>query len=466
MAENDEELEARIAAGERKAAERRRREEAEGRAEDRRRSAAAVEQRRINEERSRWRRAYDEAVEHSKKAAERADRARDEAKKAPKLLDEAKKLRDRAATAAEYAPDRARRYLNQARQKEAEARQLNDAVPAARRVYEEASAYREAVYAGRQAIKAGRKADMPRPPAALREPVASAPTTTTTAAPDEIEEEEGPRSRPRPGVEQEKDTDGRVPAGEAKPAKPTEVDPAIAALAEANGISPDVVQGMIGGGPGSDDNDLPVYYGTHDSKGRKRRDNPIVATSEIEEAPFRWDARDLDAFQRRMFAAGLYGSASIEDIPFGTVDGITLEAWKGLVTTAARYYKAGKKITPQMVLDMLPKRPNGGGAADPPVSVTNSNDLRLKLRAAAKEILGTQNIDDAAVDRMIAAYQAEERRGGASQSSMDAESFEGFAEREITKLDPIKAGARSTVRVADTLRQMMQGSELNVSGGS
>lgn len=193
-----------------------------------------------------------------------------------------------------------------------------------------------------------------------------------------------------------------------------------------------------------DTTDLPVYVGTHDSKGRKKRADPVVRSSYAYIAPYRWDPKDLEKFQQRMFDAGLLGS-NRDAIAWGTVDGLTERAWRSLVDTAANYWQAGKKIRPQDVLDQIGVTAAGdGGRAPLTVELDNPATIKRLMREAAREATGSGSIDDAKLDEIVARWHGEQRRaqtaaygaadsGGTVTQPVD---FETFADTELRRVDP------------------------------
>lgn len=100
----------------------------------------------------------------------------------------------------------------------------------------------------------------------------------------------------------------------------------------------------------------------------------------------------------------------------------------------------------------------------PPIKITNPDDLKEVFRNAAKRVLGSRNIDDTDLDRLVTSYQAQEATAGqAYQAAGPGVPVEAapdpsvFAEQQVRELDPIKADARSAVKVARTISGLLSG---------
>lgn len=213
--------------------------------------------------------------------------------------------------------------------------------------------------------------------------------------------------------------------------------------------------------------DPPIYWGTANSRGRQTRNSPIIHKSEALVAPARWKAEDLSSFQRRMFDAGLFGNMTETDIPFGTFDVYTQQAWKQLVDSAEAYTAVGQKIRPQDILDRMPAVGGGPKARerDPfSAQVANPADIRRGLKAAAREVLGNGDLPDDQLGRMVVAFQAQQVQAQKAAYTANetggttvAADFETFAATQVRKLDPVKADSRGAVKVASVIGRMLGG---------
>jgi hypothetical protein len=226
----------------------------------------------------------------------------------------------------------------------------------------------------------------------------------------------------------------------------------LANLMSSLGITPDQLSAMSGGY--ADTQDPPVYIGTTDSHGKKRRDNPVVKTSYAYLAPYRWKAADLHAFQQRMFDAGLYGDMKITDMRWGIVDPSTQRAWQQLVDTSAAYYAAGKKIRPQDVLDQM-------GYAPPPAGPesqkpTNILDVKALGHQAAVDVLG-QKLTPEQEGKFVGDFRSMEAPVLAGTNAQQAPDAQEFAKQRVRALDPVRADSRKAVTAFDQIAQLMRG---------
>lgn len=242
---------------------------------------------------------------------------------------------------------------------------------------------------------------------------------------------------------------GRKPGTRRTPTtNPQQPSSDLANLMSSLGITPDQL------GSYTDTQDPPVYIGTTDTHGKKRRDNPVVKTSYAYLAPYRWKAADLHAFQQRMFDAGLYGDRKIEDMQWGIVDPYTARAWQQLVDTSAAYYAAGKKIRPQDVLDQMRYDPSTAGpeAAKP----TNTLDVKALGREAAVDVLG-QKLTPEQEGKFVGDFRSMEAPVLTGDNAQQAPDAQEFARQRVRALDPVRADTRKAVTAFDQIAQLMRG---------
>lgn len=97
--------------------------------------------------------------------------------------------------------------------------------------------------------------------------------------------------------------------------------------------------------------------------------------------------------------------------------------------------------------------------------VSNPQDLRSTFRSVAKRTMGRGKIDDAMVDRMVAAYQGLEQgsqqqaynageSGGTITAPPDAETF---AEGQLQAADPVRYESRKVVEKFDVIANVLRG---------
>lgn len=215
-----------------------------------------------------------------------------------------------------------------------------------------------------------------------------------------------------------------------------------------------------------------VYMGQRPGSWKRLGGSDVRSRDDAVADFYTWDDEKLKDFQERAFAAGLYGTRDRRRIRWGDpTDGDTFNLWVDRVEAAAGFYNdgAGRKVSPWDTLDLAGQGAEGldDGPGRQPLSVELSNpeDVKRGLRAAAKEVVGSADVDDATLDRMVAAWHAEQRSAqqaayNASESGgtvIQGPDFETFAEQETRKVDPLKADARKTLSAFDFVAEMFQG---------
>lgn len=227
----------------------------------------------------------------------------------------------------------------------------------------------------------------------------------------------------------------------------------IAAQAAALGFDPS--QLFTGGQPASAA-DPPVWDG-HD----------IVPTSKAYADFYDLDGKQLRQFQDRAFAAGLYGSIIKTQIRFDDHDDTSFQIWRSLVDRSAGYNATGKKVSPLDALDeAVTNSPTFGTLHDPlTAQVSNPADIRLGIRAAAKELLGQGDVDEQQLQRMVAAFQSSQKAAQQASYSMQdtggtvvaPPSLDAFAEQQIHTMDPVGYDAHKALGAIDQIAQIMRG---------
>lgn len=109
---------------------------------------------------------------------------------------------------------------------------------------------------------------------------------------------------------------------------------------------------------------------------------------------------DLVELQQRMYLAGLYGSADIEDINLGTPDALSARAFASLLDMAGRMNQAGSKMTLNEVLGSSMNAgiksgrsmSGGRGAAKtrPSVDLPGPEEIAQAVKATMSDLLGRE----------------------------------------------------------------------------
>lgn len=153
-----------------------------------------------------------------------------------------------------------------------------------------------------------------------------------------------------------------------------------------------------------------------------------------------------------------------EDFAPGHYDGKTRSAYRELLTFAN-----ASGATWDETLSRLSQSPFPANTAKSKanlVQVSNPDDLRTIFRTAARQTLGYGNIDDADLDRMVAAYQGLERQ---AQTAPDAAAGDVtvtaapdptvFADQQLRTIDPSAYDSRKVVAAADVMARLFRGEE-------
>ena len=109
---------------------------------------------------------------------------------------------------------------------------------------------------------------------------------------------------------------------------------------------------------------------------------------------------DLVELQQRMYLAGLYGSADIEDINLGTPDALSARAFASLLDMAGRMNQAGSKMTLNEVLGSSMNAgiksgrsmSGGRGAAKtrPSVDLPGPEEIAQAVKSTMSDLLGRE----------------------------------------------------------------------------
>lgn len=222
-----------------------------------------------------------------------------------------------------------------------------------------------------------------------------------------------------------------------KPAQPTPA-PDLAGLLAGLGIDPSSMDGAA-----LDANDPPVYLGMRPKRTTfgiaKSLPRPVKTTTSKAYARFyKMEQDELEEFQSKAFAAGLYGTRDGTKVRFGDYDENSFKLWRMVVDRAANFYQAGKKVTPTEALDMAIAARGGGAEGDgrqgggnvytvetaDPVAVSeladklSQDEIGRKLDKGARERLVARVIAEqrAAQMRVIGAQESASRRAFDSES--------------------------------------------------
>jgi hypothetical protein len=158
--------------------------------------------------------------------------------------------------------------------------------------------------------------------------------------------------------------------------------------------------------------------------------------------------------QQLLFMAGFYDPrATMEDIQFGTMDDLTLDAYYNLLTWTARYNESGADITSDQLLqeraatmlgplrEAMAKKAAGGGGGGRTIVLSDSAGLAQGLDSVAQNVLGRKaNADE---QRMFIAL-IHGMEGGGQNPDPGAR-----AEAMLREQAPVEAGAHDVARVFD-----------------
>jgi len=236
--------------------------------------------------------------------------------------------------------------------------------------------------------------------------------------------------------------------GKATAAGPTAASPELAALRKRLGVG--------GGGTSAYDSEDPdAYFG-----------DKYMKSSEVLTQFYVLPDAKLRKFQQDAVNAGLLDPKKVR---WGAYDDDTYEVWRSAVKASVGFAANHKKVGPFKVLEQLaastPAGAVGGGQAPASAAIANPLDVRETLKAAATSVLGS-GLDEATIDRLTEAFQAEQARAQMSYQSAqqgggtveNAPSLEAFAKNAVRNTDPVKADSRNVVRVASTIENMLAGS--------
>lgn len=180
----------------------------------------------------------------------------------------------------------------------------------------------------------------------------------------------------------------------------------------------------------------------------------------LKSRPGNGDPSEFVGIQQKLFMAGFYAhGAEMDDIQFGVLDDITLDAYFNLLQWTARYNEAGANITSDQLLEeragsMLgPLREAMAKAArrgpTKTIVLSDAEGLRSGIDSVAQSVLGRKaNADE---QRMFIALIHGMERG---EQNPD---MRGQAEALLRREAPVEAGAHDVAATFDSF--------LNIIGG-
>jgi hypothetical protein len=248
-----------------------------------------------------------------------------------------------------------------------------------------------------------------------------------------------------------------------KPTAPTP-SPDLASASADLGIS-----FSAGGNPYNDPTDLPVWTFNH---------APTAATvlsSKLKSSFYALEPAELRDLQKRLWAGGFYKGVDPDKVILGVHDDYTAAAYEGLIDRSAQFYQAGRKFTPDDVLDQAAgvydqvnaakgRRaglgPDGGAGdttrAPLTVDLTSPEDLRAIAQRAAVSALGRALRDDE-LNRFVTSFQGRERQAqtqgynisdpnGAGGTAVSPPDPSVAAQQFAQGVAPVESGAHAFVK--------------------
>ena len=240
-----------------------------------------------------------------------------------------------------------------------------------------------------------------------------------------------------------------------------------------------------------DPNDLPVYTGRRPvlkPLGKKTigRLTPFIGvqdststTSQMAKELYAKDPGELRELQKRLYAAGFYGTYDVDKIVLGVPDEVTFEAYSTAVQRAGAYYAAGKKKTVDDVIDesagildqIYGKGGRRGGSGDGDgsqkrapltIGLTSPDDLRAVAQKTATGTIGRALTDSelaqfvasfhqAQASSQTASYNADVTGGTVTDVTDPGVAAENFARQQA----PVEAGGSDFLRTFTAFRNIL-----------
>ena len=188
--------------------------------------------------------------------------------------------------------------------------------------------------------------------------------------------------------------------------------------------------------------------------------------------PSSWNPRRILDIQNRLFGAGLIDPD--DTITPGRWDPTTRKAYRALLE-----YSNGAGLDYESALEDLLSMPftqeqdEGRERAPFQSVVSNPDDLRRAGGDLAQQVLGSSDVDPAAMNKIVSGFQGLE--AGAQRQEYDTQEsggtvtrppdFETYAGQELRKLNPLKADARKALSAFDFVAHMFRGGEANTNVG-
>jgi len=173
-----------------------------------------------------------------------------------------------------------------------------------------------------------------------------------------------------------------------------------------------------------------------------------------EYTPANWPDEKIAALQAQMASSGLYGDGSYVRGFWSDAD---IAAYRNVLSyanqTGTDWEFALGRIS-ELAADAPEKM-------KPPALVTNPEDIKETVRQAARKVLGSSDVPEDQLNRLVAAYQGEQIRQVQQQQNPTgqtaitaAPSMDAFAESQVREIDPLKADARMSLQGFDVVRKM------------
>lgn len=176
-----------------------------------------------------------------------------------------------------------------------------------------------------------------------------------------------------------------------------------------------------------------------------------------EYAPANWPDEKIAALQAQMAASGLYGDGSYVRGLWAKAD---IAAYR-TVLSYANQTGTDSEFALGRISELFSESPE---KPKPPALVTNPEDIKETIRQASRKVLGSSDVPEDQLQRLVAAYQGEQIRQVQQQQTPTgqsaitaAPSMETFAENRVRELDPLKADARMSLKGFDVVRKMFGG---------
>lgn len=183
----------------------------------------------------------------------------------------------------------------------------------------------------------------------------------------------------------------------------------------------------------------------------------------------RHDPNGFGSMQQELFLGGFYTpSASLEDIAFGNLDDLTLDAYYNLMQWTARYNEAGEDVTTADVLkervqrmgermaEIAAKSRAGGGGGNI-VNLADPAGLAQGLNAVAQDVLGRKATPDEQRMYVAAFHAMQSGAQSATGGTVVTPDAQGQAEQMLRQQAPVEAQSHDMARTFDSFLKIIGG---------